>query len=88
VTIAEAWDVLEAAGAIARGYGFKCAPAITRRLLRIELKRGLVRRVVELVRRVVELSEDQLNACVTAAGVRDLVEREVARAVGGLGAVA
>lgn len=81
MTIAEAWDVLEAAGAIARGYGFECAPAITRRLLRIELKRGLVRRVVEL-------SEDQLNACVTAAGVRDLVEREVARAVGGLGAVA
>lgn len=81
MTFDEAFGVLEAAGAIARAHGFECAPLITRRVLRIELKRGPVRRAVEL-------TEDQLNACGSAAGVRDMVEREVAKACRDRGAAA
>ena len=71
MTLHEAWDILEAAGAIARAHGWECYPTVRLRCLVIELQRGFERRIVVL-------TEDQLEACADTAAVRALVEREVA----------
>lgn len=73
MTVAEARDILDAVVQIARAHGFTCHPTIQRRALCIELKRGFRRRVIEL-------TEQELNACGTAPVVRELIERSVTAA--------
>lgn len=74
MTLAEAWDVLDAADQVARAHGWACWPVLTPGWLHIELERG--RRW-----RVVVLSQQQIEACAGPAELRALVEREVAQAL-------
>lgn len=72
MTLADLWDVLAAAEAVAIAHGWDCVPMIRRRLLWIELRRG------PTLRHVV-LTEAQWSACASTAALRELVEREVAK---------
>ncbi len=73
VTIAEAWDILDAADAIGRAHGYECYPVIRRGALEVGFFRA--GRAVAVV-----LLLADLDACATTAARRELVERRVAEA--------
>jgi hypothetical protein len=79
VTIAEAWDVLDAAGAIGRAFGFNCYPTVGRGYLELDFARGGANGVASVEFAVV-LAEADLNACADTAAVLALVERRVVEA--------
>jgi hypothetical protein len=80
VTIAEAWDILDAAGAIGRAYGFECYPTVGRGYLELDFARGGSRGMASVEIFAVVLAEADLTACADTAAVRELVERRVVEA--------
>lgn len=74
MTIAEAWDVLDAADVIARAHGWECVPTIRRGFLHLQLERG------SAIRHVV-LADADLDACTDIAAKREMAQREVAGAL-------
>jgi hypothetical protein len=73
MTIAEAWDVIDAAGDIGHAHGYECYPTVARCYLELDFVRG------DNVFAAVITGAD-LNACADFAAVRELVERRVAEA--------
>lgn len=83
MTLAEAWDILDAADHLARLHGCECRALVTTwRTLQIRLWRG-----AKLIA-TIELTEQRLNDAATPPAVRELVEREIAAALTDRGAMA
>lgn len=83
MTLAEVWDVLDAAEQVARVHRCACKALLTtRRVVQIQLWRGL------RLAGAVELSAQQIEQCADVTALRALVEREVAAALAALAALA